>query len=444
MSHRYGRRVGAVGTKSPAGAGSDGTRGAHGSAPDPRAAEARLRGVDGLRALAALAVLVQHVWRFGDPRVSSPDWGVFSATIEHFRTGLTLFFVLSGFLLYRPFVAALYAGTRRPRFASYFESRALRILPAYWVILVAVALVLQSAQVRVSVSAEQYTLLDDPVQLLAAALLVQNYVPEWLQNGIGVAWSLNVEAVFYLLLPGLVLLAGALAARLRHPRLRVAALLAPAALLVAVSVTGRLAASLVDPVGPATGFDGDWHSVIARSFWVHAALFAPGMALAVVSVVAERRPSVLPRRWRGMAIAAIPVLAFGAEAVDQVYAEVNAVACALLVALVVIPRPGTAAPSRITRFFETRVLAAIGLASYSLFLWHGPVIDFLRQHDLTVSGAAGFAPNLALVLAMAGSLSALTYLCVERPALRLKSRRRARIRSAADARLAAEQEHAAP
>lgn len=402
---------------------------------------ARLPGVDGLRALAALAVLVQHVWRFGDPQEFSPDWGIASAPLPHLRIGLTLFFVLSGFLLYRPFVRALYDGARRPSFRAYYASRALRILPAYWVILLLVAVVLQSALVRVSVTEEQYTGLGDPVPLVAAALFVQNYVPGWLMSGIGVAWSLNVEVVFYLVLPLLVMLAATLAGRATTQRGRRLALLSPAVVLVAVGATGKVAAEVVDPVGPAIGFDGDWHSVIVRSFWYHAPLFAPGIVLAVVSVAAERRREMLPPRWRLGALVAIPVALWAALETYRLYGELTALACALLVALVVLPLRHERM-SRLTRFFESRPLCALGLVSYSVFLWHGPIIDFLREHGFTASGQTGFLINLALVSVITGALATLTYRYVELPALRLKKRQRTTVSE--PPALSAAQHRAAP
>lgn len=408
----------------------------------------RLAGVDGLRALAATAIVVQHVWRFSDPSGFSPDWGVTSSAIlPHLRIGLTLFFVLSGFLLYRPFVAAINDCRPLPSFRSYFESRALRILPAYWVILLVAAFVLQSALVRVSVAEERYTRLDDPERLLAAALFLQNYVPPWLQTGIGTAWSLNVEVVFYLLLPLLVLLGALLSDRASTSRGRWLGLLAPTVVLLIVSVVGKALAEAVDPVGPARGFDGDWHSVVARSFLYHADLFAAGLGLAIVSVAVERRPDLLRDGWQLAACLAIPLLLLGALRVGALYGELSALACAVLVALVVLPSPSPERPRQITRFFDSRVIAAVGLSSYSIFLWHGPVIDFLREQGLTASGRSGFPVNLALVTAMTGALSLVTYRWVERPALRLKTRRRDRRQAGpppADRQPEAEQEHAAP
>jgi peptidoglycan/LPS O-acetylase OafA/YrhL len=68
---------------------------------------------------------------------------------------------------------------------------------------------------------------------------------------------------------------------------------------------------------------------------------------------------------------------------------------------------------------------AVGAASYSLFLWHYPVIEWLREQGLTVDGGWGaLAFNFVLVAIVAGGLSALTYRYVESTALQHKRRGR--------------------
>ena len=74
------------------------------------------------------------------------------------------------------------------------------------------------------------------------------------------------------------------------------------------------------------------------------------------------------------------------------------------------------------RALEVRPIVAVGLVSYSLFLWHEPLIRWLREHGMTLSGSAGFVANLVVVGAVAGLLSFLTYRYIELPALRRKAR----------------------
>jgi peptidoglycan/LPS O-acetylase OafA/YrhL len=69
----------------------------------------------------------------------------------------------------------------------------------------------------------------------------------------------------------------------------------------------------------------------------------------------------------------------------------------------------------------------VGLASYSLFLWHYPVLIWLRDHDLTLNGKwLALAVNFLLIGLLSGALSALSYRFVELPALRRKRSVRAR------------------
>ncbi len=86
---------------------------------------------DGFRALAAIVVLVTHV-AFLSGFNGRSRLGAFTARMD---VGVAIFFMISGFLLYRPFVAARLSDSPGPRAVAYFWRRGLRILPAYWVAL---------------------------------------------------------------------------------------------------------------------------------------------------------------------------------------------------------------------------------------------------------------------------------------------------------------------
>ena len=153
--------------------------------------------IDGARALAATSILVYHVWRYG--AAGEPSLGPPGQLMPHLALGVTLFFTLSGFLLYRPFAAALARGRPRPDLAAYLRNRALRILPAYWVILLVTGLVMGGTIVRHDL--QRRSLAARPSLLVRDAFLVQNYDPGTILTGIGPAWSLAIEAAFYLALP---------------------------------------------------------------------------------------------------------------------------------------------------------------------------------------------------------------------------------------------------
>jgi peptidoglycan/LPS O-acetylase OafA/YrhL len=100
------------------------------------------------------------------------------------------------------------------------------------------------------------------------------------------------------------------------------------------------------------------------------------------------------------------------------YNTLIALSFSLVLALVVLEsRP---ARSPFIRLLEARPFVAAGVISYSVFLWHQPLILWLRDHDLLFQGAAGLFINLAIVIPLTAALSTLTYYVVEAPALRLK------------------------
>jgi peptidoglycan/LPS O-acetylase OafA/YrhL len=386
----------------------------------------RLPGVDGVRAIAALSVLIYHVWLYGPPGTAEQSGlGPFGRFMPDFAFGVILFFTLSGFLLYRPFAGALLREHDRPSFVRYLRNRSLRILPAYWVILFLVSFVLQAALVRDSTGELRTDALHDPALFLKNLLLVQNYSPGGVITGIGPAWSLAVEVVFYVTLPLLVLAAYALVRPAATRRGRRLAAFAPAAILLLAGLGGKTAAAHLVP-GTGGGWNADWHSVLERSFLSQADLFAFGMALAVVHVDAEDGLVRFGRRscWLAAAVAIGAYLVTAkmtslGQLGHSPYNTLMAFAAALLLALVVVPRSGRRV---VAGALDSRPLVWIGLVSYSLFLWHEPLVRFLDEHGLTFGGDAGMFANLGLVGAVALALSSLTYRLVEKPALRRKQR----------------------
>jgi peptidoglycan/LPS O-acetylase OafA/YrhL len=120
-------------------------------APSVPGRAAPIPGVEGVRAVAAVSVLVFHCWRHSAEGPGRADLGLVNRfVLPHLPLGVTLFFSLSGFLLDQPFVAATLSGSPYPKVGTYFRNRALRILPAYWVILLAVGVLLPAALLRQS------------------------------------------------------------------------------------------------------------------------------------------------------------------------------------------------------------------------------------------------------------------------------------------------------
>jgi peptidoglycan/LPS O-acetylase OafA/YrhL len=380
--------------------------------------------VEGLRALAAISIVVLHVWGFSTPGevLGSPS---ISDGLSTLSVGVTLFFTLSGFLLYRPFAASIARGLPHMPIRAYLRNRVLRIVPVYWAILLIAALVLGSANVHV---ADELTAgrLSNPGDLASAGLLLQDYRPSTMVIGIGPAWSLAVEVVFYCVLP-LLVLATAVAARLCGSRRdRVLTLLGPPLVLLLVGLSGKYVAHSSLPGTPTAGYGQNWHSVVERSFWAQADLFTFGMVVAVLYTEIVDGRLALPAYWRRAAVAMALLVfipcAWTMHGGDQSYLLQNtgeAFALALAFAALVVPRHGPT-PLRAVRILETRPLVAAGVISYSVFLWHHPIIMWLASHHLTLRGWGGLALNTLVVLILVGAFSALTYRFIELPALRRK------------------------
>ncbi|MDX6570153.1 MAG: hypothetical protein QOH15_2731 [Gaiellales bacterium] len=385
----------------------------------------RIAGVEGLRAFAAGAIVLLHAFSILAAAGLIVNSGWLTVVTIPLNDGVTLFFVLSGFLLWRPFASAVAGGRELPSLRRYARNRVLRILPAYWAVLALSALVLQSVRL-VPVSAHPLAgALHDPALLVKDALLAQELAPSTLSSGIEPAWSLAVEVTFYVLLPLLGLLAAWLATRAASRRHRLAAALAPAALLVVVALAGKLVATFVVP-GPEGAFRDSWHSVLDRSFLTHADLFAAGMLVAVLRVEHEHGRFELTARMRTITNCtlgyAAPLAFVCYFAVPHYVGEpLTALLFAVLVARVVASPPGDG-PSALVRLLERRPFVAAGTASYSAFLWSFPATVFLAQHGLVLKGQELWLVPIdyAIVVMVVAGLSAITYVVVERPALRLR------------------------
>jgi peptidoglycan/LPS O-acetylase OafA/YrhL len=379
----------------------------------------RLRGVEGLRALAALSVLLHHVWLFDRAPTSTPVAlpGPGLRIAADLRIGLTLFFVLSGFLLYRPFAAAILRADRLPSVRSYLRNRALRILPAYWVILLASSFVLSAAIVAFPL---QIGTITSVKTIVADVLLVQNYRPGTLGTGIGPAWSLAVEFVFYLALPVLAVGAMRLARRVRGRRATIWVALVPAAALLLLGGLSRLAFE-IDP--PAAG--SIYLAILPISFPLQADLFGVGMLAAVALTVMERREVNVARAVpialtvAGVALIAATLLYLPATGPGKAsgWNAVVALGFALVVLACCAP---VSRPWLGVRALDSRPAVWAGLCSYSIYLWHTPVIFLLARWGVVADDIPSLALCTLAVLAATLFLSTLTYRFVERPALARK------------------------
>ena len=365
---------------------------------------------DGLRALAALSVLLYHAGF--QSRANEGDAGL-SPYLARLNIGVAVFFVISGFLLYRPLLAARLGEGAPIRLRDYARRRALRIVPAYWVALTVLAL---------------YPGLPDMFSghWWAYYGFAQDYSNSTVLGGIGPAWSLGCEVVFYALLPFLSLALDRLAS-LTGRRVR---------WQLEVTVLGGLALASAGWRAYVNSRHGVPSSTFASTFgW-----FAAGMLLAVASVHLRREATgwlrwVARHAWVGWVVAAIAYLvicrALGlpggfvffeplTTAQDlAVYGLSAVVACGLALPAAFQQRSGPVA-----RALGSRVLAWLGLVSYGIYLYHGPIANALSG-GVNSGGhpMRKFVWLAAATAAIAIAAAALSYYLVERPLLRLKERR---------------------
>jgi peptidoglycan/LPS O-acetylase OafA/YrhL len=368
---------------------------ARSSATVDQAGERRAASIEALRALAALAVLVCHVFVL-TRGLYGPSYVHRAIVVGGGTLGVYLFFVLTGFLLYRPFARAAFADGPAIDVKGYAINRALRILPLYYAVLLVVVLV----------DGHPFD------QALRFALFAQNFsTADVAQTVDPPMWSLVVEVQFYIVLP---LIALGIAAASRGNPLRAGAILL---------ITG-VASGWASAVDPTT------HGVWFHSFPACWQLFAAGMLLALVHarLDADPSPRELPAFARGDLLVAAGIVIWLLISLDERYGllPLSTVTCMAIVGAVVLPlRPGVFA-----RLLGWRPLALLGVASYSLYLWHYPLLWWIGVDKPAFDGVGGFAKGLAIGVPACIAVAIVSYRLLEAPPLRW---RRPWFRTALDA-----------
>lgn len=367
---------------------------------------------DSLRAIAALSIMVTHASLIAGANTAA-FYGGITARLD---LGVTIFFVISGFLLYRPFVAARLGTRPRLKILGYARRRVLRIVPAYWVALTALAIY------------PGLVGLYDLDGWWRYYLFLQIYESGMVLGGIVQAWSLAVEASFYAALPIFVLVMNRLARRwspARGVRIELGVLVG---IMVACWVLRTYARSHLT------------HSVIGGTLAGTVDGFAIGMALAVISAAAEAGVHILPHVQRfvaerplacwGIAGVLLLIVSYGLGLprdfayVSPVMDQVKHLFYDGFALMLVLPAAfGDERGGLPRRVLAWAPLAWLGLISYGIFLWHLRLLGWLGEH-----GAYDWIPGSAFISLMVAGLgltvtvAAISYYVVERPLLALKDR----------------------
>jgi peptidoglycan/LPS O-acetylase OafA/YrhL len=379
--------------------------------PAGRSETARLfqPGLTGIRALAALWVVAFHLNAIVGPKIMHVDLGFAKVLVTPLLTvgwaGVDLFFVLSGFLLT---THLLESAQRKPWpqiLPAYFWARCRRVFPAYWAQMAILLLIAVIAT---------HQLPDWLGSIPAHAVMVHNLTEDWSGAINPVYWTLPMEFAFYLALPTL---ARILAEAERKPgRRRWTTLAVMLAALIALTWSYRyLIFRLFGASGEPT------------MVWAISQLpgtidqFAMGVAAAAILRWWHPPFSASRRQW----VSTLLVIAGLAGVVAMAYfihyrafvfwkghwsLYVWHTATSGFFALLVL---GIALSGPLARFlFENRLTLFLGTISYSIYLWHFPIVRWTSQSvDMSRMDVGTFA---LLVLPAVLAASAASYYLVER------------------------------
>ncbi|MEG9225691.1 acyltransferase family protein [Aeromicrobium sp. Sec7.5] len=366
--------------------------------------------LDGLRAVAAIAVVGTHTafWAgiYGE--------GVLGALTHRLEIGVAIFFVLSGFLLGRPWVSrALDSSASAPTRGSvrrYYRKRFFRIFPVYVLTVVAAMVLLPANR-------------DEGVGVWVQNLtLVAHLGDPELPAGLTQMWSLTVEASFYLALP---LIGWCL---VRVGRGSLSRLMTALGALALLSIGWNIVS---------WGLDSGLSVALRAQLPSHLGWFVAGIALAALATDADSAsPSTLTRRASRLAadratcwIAAGAVLVLVATPLggpvglfqpDLDGALVRHVGYAVVSLLLVAPC--VLAP-RPTSWLAHPLARHLGHTSFALFCCHLIVIELIVPGLGLTQFEISWPLLLVLVLAISQAVSEVLYRVVERPANRLGHRR---------------------
>ena len=360
--------------------------------------------LDGLRAIAVLLVVVYHGVTELAPNGFAGTGG--NVLLSFGPYGVTLFFVISGYVIWRPIAVAISERRTPPTPGAFAARRLVRILPALWL-----AIVIQSWWIEESV-------LRSAADWWLNLTLAQSLRHGWELSGIGVAWTLTIEAMFYVLVAAVLL-------ALRNPNIARAAPRLEPILIVGLLATGWLVRSgFVLILDTPTSALGTWFGASAvpltLAWWCDP--FALGMAIATLHARAGGVLVSRHRRWVGWIVTGsvgglVALDATGwARTVSEPVTQLGLLAAVPIRSLVgagivfaLVERRSDA-----PRVVRARSLVWIGTISYGVYLWHLAVLRWVRDLD--------GVPDSALVrfaIALVGSvvLGATSWYALERPLL---------------------------
>jgi peptidoglycan/LPS O-acetylase OafA/YrhL len=374
-----------------------------------------LPALTGLRAVAAMLVVLFH-YKYIVPGLAQSS-APLARVIQSGFVGVSLFFVLSGFILAYTYVDE--DGSLRGSWGNFMFARVARVYPVYlFALLIALPLFIDISLIH---PVGVMKLKDTIRTAILTPLLLQGWTPRraWMWNGPG--WSLSAEAFFYLLFPWV----GLWIAKQSVTRLKLVGLIAFAAIVIPPLLLGASRAGGIQSVTPSSY--GPWVAFVKFSPLVH----LPQFVIGIITGIAFIRRKVGAESG-AMGIASIVSIV----AVGTVLAFGNRIPYLLLQGGLLAPLFAvtiyTLAHGRgiVCKLLSHPLALKAGEASYALYLLHMP-LSWYVTHLLkwmgwprieAWTGLSGFV-GIALLVSL------LVYAFVEEPA---RQRLKQRYREAAD------------
>ncbi len=330
--------------------------------------------IDGLRAIAVLAIVLFHAELGG---------------LNGGFVGVDVFFVISGFLIGSIVVREVSAGTFS--FAAFFERRIRRLVPALVVMLLATF----TLGLIYSMPSE----LKNLSRAILSTVLLSSNLYFWRTSGYFDApqheqpllhmWSLAIEEQFYLFAPAtLVFLARYLP---RHINMAV----------LGVTLLSFLLCVMTTPI-----------YTVASFFLLPARAWELLLGVCLALGLFPRMENGLARNAAAASGAAMIVTAILCYTENTSFPGVAALLPSLGAALVI--GAGASGPTLVGKFLSLRPLVFVGLISYSLYLWHWPILVFQQSDSYLISDASPVTASL-VALALSFALAILSWRYVERP-----------------------------
>jgi len=367
-----------------------------------------------VRAIGAFGILLVHVGLISG--YSPTPWTRFGAYFARAEVGVTVFFLISGFVIWRPFVAAAFADRPAPAVGQFLARRFVRVVPLYWFVLTVVLFVQHRSPVHG---------LGDVVTFYG---FLQIYRPGYEIEGVQQAWSLCTIVSFYLAAPAL--------ARLMRPGHRRLPAAGGARLAFELGV---LAAIFAGAYGYRWLVVSDYAlnplSADGRILWLptSADVFAVGMALAAVHAWGEERGGFGSRLagalgrvpgevwwlagaacyWVVCTRVGLPRTVGAVGTRQWMLREVLYTATAAFLLLPALFGPPRRGPVR--RFLASGPMVFLGVLSYGVFLWHEYVLDEYRRVREILPFEGWFWGMLAVTVVGSVALATVTLYTVERP-----------------------------